>query len=584
MSDVKTFLRIQKMIWKLVPKSALITVLAITITGIMPGFLSFNIAQIISGVMEHKSFRNILMYLFLLILYYTFDTVIQSMNQVALNAGVFEECNLKLRSHLCDKRTRILLIKFEDTDFLEDLNKAQKTIDEEEISMSFFITLRFLEALISVLAISFVLLRFHPLLCLVAIISSLPVLINRIIRGKDFARIRTKQLDEQRKADIYKSWFYKEPYLRELRVYAVNDYIKDKWSRLDLKNRDILEKFHVKDYRQFSFCSLLKAIGLILSVYFTLLLAVKGEIDIAMASAALISFRSMQSTSTVLFSSFGSLLYYLRKGESLFKVLDFSEEENQEDKIEALENIEVLRGVFSYPKSDYRAINNLSLDFNKNEIIAFVGENGCGKTTLSKILLGLYPLNSGSVLYNGVGIETIDKYDLFKSIAYVPQIIPKLHLTIREFLNIGLEEKLSESEISKVFEELDIENLSGELDSLLGKEFGGIELSGGQWQRLVIAQSMLRNAKLFIYDEATSAIDPLYESFILEKILKAVKNHLSVIITHRLAICPYVDKIIVMKNGEIVEYGTHTELMEKTGYYGKMYSAQSDLLIIEEIC
>ncbi len=585
MLDMKMYIRIQKMIWNIVPKSAFITTLATIITGIMPGFLSYNVSLIISNVIGKEDLNSTFLYLTFLILYYTLDTVIQSMNQVALNAGIFEEFNLKLRSALCDKRTRLALINYEDTNFLEDLNKAQNAINEEEVSMSFLISLKFLEAIVSLLTISIVLFRFNPFLCLIAFISSLPVLINRIIRGKNFASVRNKQLDDQRKANIYKRWFYKEPYCRELRIYAVSDYIKDKWSKLDLKNRFELEKFHVKDYRQFSFCNLLKSIGLVLSIYLTLLLSINGKIDVAMASAALISFNTMQSASTVLFGNFGSLYYYLNKAKNLFKILDFEEENLEKNKYEGKSElcVEIKNGVFSYPNSDYQVIKNLSLSFGKNEVIALVGENGCGKTSLSKILMGLYRLNKGTILYNDSIIEKEDSDSLFKSIAYVPQILPKFNMSIREFLNIGIKNILSESEIKNVFEELNMQKFQNELDSLLGKEFGGIELSGGEWQKLFITQSILRSAEIFIYDEATSAIDPLHESFILDNILKTVKNHASLIITHRLAICPYVDRIIVMNKGEIVEIGTHNELIAKKGYYNKMYMIQSELLTMQEV-
>jgi ABC-type multidrug transport system fused ATPase/permease subunit len=132
--------------------------------------------------------------------------------------------------------------------------------------------------------------------------------------------------------------------------------------------------------------------------------------------------------------------------------------------------------------------------------------------------------------------------------------------------------------MNSIIQELSIEEILNEKDgfnTLLGRKFGGTELSGGQWQRLAIARCLFKDGSLLLLDEPTSAIDPLSESEVLKKFLNMSKNKTSIIISHRIGICKFVDRIIVMKNGEIVEEGSHSQLIEKNGEYQKLYEAQS---------
>ena len=181
-----------------------------------------------------------------------------------------------------------------------------------------------------------------------------------------------------------------------------------------------------------------------------------------------------------------------------------------------------------------------------------------------KLLLGLFAPNRGSIIYG-------DEAD---RAAYVPQDIPKFPITVREYLALGLQDNPSDIEMNDVIKEVGLDKKEGLLDSMIGRSFGGVELSGGQWQRLSIAKALLDKSTWYVFDEPTSAIDPIQESEIYESILKATKGKTTFIVTHRLALCPHVDKVLLIEDGKIVEYDSNDSFMKKSGTYSSMYRSQ----------
>ena len=232
---------------------------------------------------------------------------------------------------------------------------------------------------------------------------------------------------------------------------------------------------------------------------------------------------------------------------------------------------------FRYPSAEVNALNNVNLTIEKGEVVAIVGENGAGKSTLSKIIAGLYRPASGKVYYNGEDEEMLNLHDLYKKIAYVFQDYCKYPLTVRE--NIGLSDIDNDDKVDNVLEKVRlkeaVDNLPDGKDTLISKEFGGTDLSGGQWQRIAIARAAYKNGNLVIFDEPTAAIDPYEEVRIMETLLDVSRGKTVVIVTHRIGAARLADKIIAVKNGTIVEMGTHDELLSKNGEYARLYNTQA---------
>lgn len=239
---------------------------------------------------------------------------------------------------------------------------------------------------------------------------------------------------------------------------------------------------------------------------------------------------------------------------------------------------------FKYPNKEEYAINDISLKINKGEKIAIIGYNGAGKTTLTKLLLKLYNPESGHIYMNGINYEQLTSLDVRNKSSIILQNFQVYSATILE--NVLMREKLYPSDEEKVIEALKRVGLYEKvmlfpdgINTILTKEFSnkGIELSGGEKQKLAIARVFASNAPLIILDEPTSALDPFAEKEINDDIIKLAGEKTIIIISHRLSTIVNVDKIYVMKDGTIEEHGTHEQLINKKGIYYEMFNAQAEL-------
>ena len=234
---------------------------------------------------------------------------------------------------------------------------------------------------------------------------------------------------------------------------------------------------------------------------------------------------------------------------------------------------------FAYPVRDKEVLHNVSFTIKKGERVVIVGENGSGKTTLSKIIAGVYEPNSGEVTYDGKNVSAFERDSFYRKFSVISQDFVKYQLTMRE--NIGMstpnqihnDEKLLQSAKAANIEQI-VRRIGG-LDTQLGREFDGVELSGGEWQKVSIARGLNKDADIIILDEPTSALDPLVEYDILKKFVDITEEKTSVIISHRVGLCRFADRIIVMRDGCVVGNGTHEELLGNNSEYQRIWVEQA---------
>ena len=220
-------------------------------------------------------------------------------------------------------------------------------------------------------------------------------------------------------------------------------------------------------------------------------------------------------------------------------------------------------------------LEDICLDILPGEHIAIVGENGSGKSTLAKLILGLYPVLKGTIRWGEIDLNQCMVENLHRYISVVSQNFVKYYLTLRDNIGISCVEKLeSDQEIIRALEQVGFtEKIS--LNQQLGTEYGGVDFSLGQWQKLAIARGILRNAEIIVMDEPTSALDAITENEVLNLFMKVMEEKTALLISHRIGICCKMDKIVVMKKGRIVEIGSHEELLRKNGEYARLYWAQA---------
>ncbi|TAH10689.1 MAG: ABC transporter ATP-binding protein [Sphingobacteriia bacterium] len=233
--------------------------------------------------------------------------------------------------------------------------------------------------------------------------------------------------------------------------------------------------------------------------------------------------------------------------------------------------------IFKHQSAQYNALDGISFEAKKGETIAFVGPSGAGKSTLVKLLVGLYQPKEGNIIYNGVDGHDINFDELRNQIGFVTQDTQLFAGTIRENL-LFVKPGATEKDVKDALHKASCDNLLAKadngIDSMIGE--GGLKLSGGEKQRLSIARALIRHPQLLIFDEATSALDSITEEEITNTIrnISAQKEQITVMIAHRLSTIMHADRIYVLEKGQVVETGSHAELLVDKGLYYAMWRQQ----------
>lgn len=243
--------------------------------------------------------------------------------------------------------------------------------------------------------------------------------------------------------------------------------------------------------------------------------------------------------------------------------------------------VEFRNVTFGYDKDKPPVLKNINLKIEQNQEIALVGENGAGKTTLIKLLARIYDPWEGRILINGVDLKEYDLSSLYQKIGVLAQNFVQYQLTVKENIGFGKLEKVEDIEAVKQAAEMAaindyIETLPQKYNTILGRQFeGGCELSGGQWQRVALARAFFRDPEILILDEPTASLDAKAENEIFGRIYQLIRDKIVIIISHRFSTVRLAKKIYVLEEGQIVEQGSHDELMAKKGLYEEMFTLQA---------
>jgi len=236
---------------------------------------------------------------------------------------------------------------------------------------------------------------------------------------------------------------------------------------------------------------------------------------------------------------------------------------------------------FAYPGTDRTVLKNFSLTLSPGERIALIGENGQGKTTVVKLITRLYDPTEGQILLDGIDLREYSLEDLHSHIGVIFQDFMRFEMTARENISVGRVDRPHqqadiESAAHKSLADTVVSKLTGGYDQMLGRRFeGGVELSGGEWQKIALARAYLRDAQLLILDEPTAALDARSELEVFERFAELTEGKMALLISHRFSTVRMADRIVVLEGGRLIEEGNHQQLMARAGVYAGMFEMQA---------
>jgi ATP-binding cassette subfamily B protein len=581
MKYIKEYFRAFGMIWEANPMGFVVQLVLQGLLACVPVATLYATQRLLDQILAVKKLDfDTIQYLLFIAVIYVFNILISQI-QSYISFSNQHQVSAYFSDKILTKSTKIPFEFNENTEYQNSLHLAQQQ-SLYKIPQVFQVFQLVLVSSFSLLAL---LTYFFKLLSDFAwwiILLAIPLSIIKWISGNALAQLDKKLVKQDREANYLHQILVGVNFAKEIKTLHVGTRLIDKFG--------ILKEFIFQKKRSlqlkisfFSGVAELLEVAVILYVMYQLIdLAIAKVIGISVLVIYLQGLQRIQSTLKSFLQNWVQLLQQRVFLSDLFHYLDLEEESksvNYFDK-DLTNALEVNQLSFKYPESDNWVLKNINFTLNKGEIIAIVGTNGSGKSTLVKLLAGLYHPSAGQIQWKNTDIHEIDAGVFSKESTFVFQDFEKYYLSIEEFIGLGWEEeKMAEKNIHDALQLAEayefVTKFKKAHQAKLGRIFGaGEQLSGGQWQKLVIARAFFRDTPLWVFDEPTSSIDALAEAKIFENIKLRSSEKVCIIITHRLYNLKFADKILVMDQGKIVEQGTLDELKSNSILFNQLYEQQ----------
>lgn len=465
-------------------------------------------------------------------------------------------------------------MEFEDSTNIDELKKASSGSEDAPSGLRVIVQILFLY-IPYILSLLIYLVNINPVLVLVIVLIFIPTFLLERIRVKQSFEFEDKMGNRRRKTEYFEKCIISREYFKETLLNGSFKY----FHRLFTESNEEFSKEFVSTKRHILkssvFMKLLNAIGflsvLMLLVYFVY----SRVISIGLFAAIYYSISKITTMLRRAIEDMGEALVGISNTSFLVRLLDDNCDLGQDAHIPKDQDIQLRDVSFAYPNASGNALKNINLTIKAGTSLAIVGENGSGKSTLTKVIMGLYDPTKGEVVYGDKPLHPYSNASKFKGISAVFQDFVKYKLSVEDNIKISniTSELATEDVLDKV--EVNLPELSIKGNTILSREFGGQDLSGGEWQRIAIARGLYRPHNLIILDEPTAAIDPIEEANVFESFKRISALKTCVFVTHRLGSTKIADRIIVMDKGEIVEEGTHLELLNMQGRYYELLQSQA---------
>lgn len=417
-----------------------------------------------------------------------------------------------------------------------------------------------------------------PILAGILVVSIAPIVLVQSKIQKQSELTEDELAPIRRAAEYCEKAAVDRDNFKETRLLGAFRYFHEKYSQhndeLAKKKRALLIRNKLLGTKS----NVLSLVGFVAMLIVMLVEFKAGQIELAAFAAVLSSLLSVYTELVYLFdNTIWEASHRSPKVANYFKAIDLPEREGRAEKADGGEGVSLRNVHFRYPGAEQESVRGVTLDIAPRETIAVVGENGAGKTTLVRLLTGLYLPTEGSVRIGGKDTKEIDLPSATGNISAVFQKYMKYRLRLCE--NVRISEGGTMRDIAEPLREAGLAEDSvcfpEKGQTMLSREFGGVDLSGGQWQRVAIARGLYRSHEMIVLDEPTAAIDPLEETRVYKKFAELSRDKTAVIVTHRMGSARIADRIVVMKDGVIEDVGSHDALMRRGGEYARMVNAQA---------
>ncbi|MDO5127439.1 MAG: ABC transporter ATP-binding protein [Eubacteriales bacterium] len=483
-----------------------------------------------------------------------------------------------------DISDQIAISEYEDPSFYDAYTKAlDQCVDQ---AMQLLITLgKFIGNIVATFLTMAIVVSVDPML-MIMVLAPIGASFYFSRKAGDYEFTLQQEITRaKREADYVKRVFYEKKYAGELRLYDMQKLLLERQEEAidNAYKTSLFYRMKVAFHSFFAFgsYSIMATVGAYVYVAFMVKLGYKTNVASYIAMINALAFSSGQFKDAMVNGIF------VRKQVALFQNLrDFLEtpRKKQQKLIPCKDVSEIVfeHVTFRYPGAEKPVIKDMNFTWKKGERIAVVGYNGAGKTTLVKLLMGLYPVTEGRILVNGVDLKELDKDEYRAHFGTVFQDLQVFAMSLAE--NVLLYTPKSEEDyeraanaLTKAQFDLSHRGLVKGLDTVISREFDeeGFVCSGGQAQKIAIARVFMKNPDMVILDEPSSALDPLAEYNMYNNMMRASEGKGVIFISHRLSSARMAQHIFMMKNGAIIEEGSHEELMEMQGEYYKMFHLQA---------
>ncbi|MBS1662478.1 MAG: ABC transporter ATP-binding protein [Bacteroidetes bacterium] len=476
------------------------------------------------------------------------------------------------------------LDQFEDSTFYDKLERARQQTTGRTVLLSQ--VMGQVQDLISMGFLAAGLMAFNPWLILLLLVAVVPAFLGEsYFNDKSYALTRS-QTAERRELDYLRYLGASDETAKEVKLFRLSDFLVDRF-------RGLSEKFY-RDGRSLAIrrsawgtvFALLGSAGYYSAYVVIIFRAIHGSLSIGDLTFLAGSFRQLRSLLEGILSRFTSVSQGAIYLQDLFEFFEIQPRIVSVSRPRPFPN-PIKEGFrfenvgFKYLNSERWANRHLNFTLKSGERLALVGENGAGKTTLIKLLTRLYDPTEGRILLDGVDLREYDPEDLRRQVGVIFQDYLRYQMTVAQNIAIGNidykeDRPLIETAARKSLADVLAERLPDRYDQELGRRFRqGVELSGGEWQKIALARAYMREAQLLILDEPTAALDARAEYEVFQRFSELTKGKTAVLISHRFSTVRMADRILVLDKGEMLEIGSHEELLARGGRYAELFHLQA---------